>query len=274
MDKHHYLQLNEVMETEEKLLREFSRFCEEHELKYYLAFGTLIGAVRHKGFIPWDDDIDVMMPREDYEKFLKLYQDPSGRYEIGCIQKDKKYPYASAKFFDALTRIHEYRYRPYRMGIYIDIFPLDSLGNDMKKIKRHILYIKIIGKILDLVTYDSTCQRTYLKKFTLAFLQPCMRWINHEKLIEKMTISNMKMDSENPRFCGVLTAGRHGLKQIYRTDWFEPYRQMEFENNHYRVPYRFDKVLKREYGDYMQLPPPEQQVTHHSFDAWRVDDES
>ena len=127
----------ELKKIQVEILDYVDKFCEERNIKYSLYAGTLIGAVRHKGFIPWDDDIDIMMLRSDYERFLKeLHEEKDSRYKILDFRYDHSYHYAFAKVIDSKTQLREEVIDPYDgLGIYIDIFPIDVLPDNKLKIR-------------------------------------------------------------------------------------------------------------------------------------------
>ena len=121
--------IHELRQLQMGILDHVHAFCEANGLTYFLSSGMLIGAVRHGGYIPWDDDIDIYMPRCDYERFLQIYSDPSGVYRAIDPQRDPKYYYTFAKVIDQRTLMLEKEVKGYEIGVYIDIFPLDFSCN-------------------------------------------------------------------------------------------------------------------------------------------------
>ncbi len=117
------------------MLQEIDKICRHYHIRYYLAGGTLLGAVRHQGFIPWDDDIDIAMPREDYEQFIKIMSHKKHPiYKLLAIECTKGYPYTFAKVVDTRTRlVEEIGKDLHQMGVFIDIFPIDGMGNQKRK---------------------------------------------------------------------------------------------------------------------------------------------
>ena len=130
------LTLPELKEIEFDILKVFDAFCKEHNIKYFLAYGTLLGAIRYKKFIPWDDDVDVLVPREDYDRILTLFQDDD-RYNLFAYEKNQDYRFPFAKLCDMTTRKVEFNLdNGVELGVDMDIFPLDYWDNDVEKAKQ------------------------------------------------------------------------------------------------------------------------------------------
>ena len=259
-----------MTEYQEKLLvtfKVFDQFCEENNLMYFAAFGTCLGAVRHHGFIPWDDDMDVFMMRTDYERFLSL------RYKLidtsYCIKdfKDGDYPLPFAKFYSTDSSIWEVRKYPYIVGPWIDIFPIDE-SNDSKavqtlygdyksaflKYRRALAYVSWdeiwfyvrYGKIFYALTKTvNKCFYTPLKKF-------------YYKRI--LALINRIGEIHGPyyRYWGVIIDNKS-----YNKDWFSDIVNVAFEDTFISCPIGYHEYLTTEYGDYMTLPPKEQRQKSH-----------
>ena len=126
--------IKELRDIQMGILDDVHKFCEEQGLRYSLSSGTLIGAVRHKGYIPWDDDIDIYMQRVDYERFLKTYQDQQGHYKLlapSQKERDEAYYYTFAKVVDLRTKMIEQETEGYEIGVYVDVFPVDYVTEDL-----------------------------------------------------------------------------------------------------------------------------------------------
>ena len=139
--------IQELRSIQMGVLDEVHRFCEEHGLRYFLSSGTLIGAVRHQGYIPWDDDIDIYMPRKDYEKFLASYRDERGVYRAINPQTEAHYYYTFAKVVDQRTKMIEDETEGYEIGVYMDIFPVDYVTDDVQERERVFRQKKLFYKI-------------------------------------------------------------------------------------------------------------------------------
>ena len=139
------------------ILKAFMQICDRHGLRYYCCAGTAIGAVRHHGIIPWDDDIDVIMPRPDYDRLLEIAKvEDFGKYEIISPYSDPTYPLFFSKLSDRTTTLIEERERPCVIGLYVDIFPLDATDDDVEKAKMlKAKYTKIINRLNAVSTHNS-----------------------------------------------------------------------------------------------------------------------
>ena len=253
--------IEKVWEVEIDILKVIHDICVKHDLKYTLAYGTLIGAIRHQGFIPWDDDIDIMMPREDYNKLLEIWKKVAPKdYILQDYNTDLDYTNNFAKVRKNNTtflQFEEEKRKKYHKGIFVDIFPGDKAAPS--KMTRSIQYIAnainllysrgftsgatgIMGKIERILL--STNKKNYVKRRNLAEKIMC-RWnvIKSEKLIFPCTIS-----------C---------CKKYYPGDIFSELILTEFAGNKFFITTQYDEVLRIEYGDYMMLPPDEERVWKH-----------
>lgn len=262
--------LTEVRKIEVEILDTFVSFCEKNDLKYFLAYGTLLGAVRHKGFIPWDDDIDVTMPRPDYQKFLELWP-KEGRYELLECNLTPGYIYPFAKVCDGNTGIEESGVEvSCDMGIYIDVFPLDGLPGQPEENK------KVLNRFMTLekcrMYSMMPCQSLYKdqggSKFTRKMLWRLLRMIGPCRFSKYMERLAPKYGYSSQQYGGLLCT-RYCEREIYPLRVLDETTKVEFEGKWYTAPADYDLLLTLLYGDYMQLPPKEDQVLKHGFKAWR-----
>ena len=242
--------LSQIKERELNILKRFDQYCKENGLKYFLAYGTLLGAVRHKGFIPWDDDIDVWMPKDDYNKLIKQYKD--NRFKLMSVEREKRnqYTYAFAKLVDSETVLIEKVHPEQKLGIYIDIFPLDNL-NDIGK------DLKLMKKRYDRINYFDTAKGV---KGTI------LKLIGRKQLarINRILDSFSKDTGNYIGSCCVI-----GNQQVaFNKGWFAKTVDVLFEKNTFPAPIEYHKVLEKTYGDYMKYPSIEEQRPQHTFEAY------
>lgn len=245
-------------------LRDFIALCEEHSITYFACGGTAIGAVRHKGFIPWDDDMDVYMLRDDYNKFLSLKSSLVGsKYEI-VDMFDEGYCKSFAKFSDAHTTVWEYEETPFILGAYIDVFPLDAALDDLESLKSvNYRYEQLLDWYVR--SFRPTQKLSFasigeLKSSLVNIFLPMLR-----KYIKKQLV---RVEREITTFQGKSLFG-YGYsprveREIFDRAWFESTVELDFEGLKIKLPVGYHEMLTKQYGDYMQLPPIEEQKTHHS----------
>ncbi len=245
------------------VLVEFANFCEENNLKYFLAFGSLIGAVRHKGFIPWDDDIDVWMPRPDYEKFIQIFREKNKnrKYDI-CIPGEKKSKHSFVKMYNNLSIKIEsgVKYNNDYLGVDIDVWPLDALPYSYKEYEKwfkklRFQYLLFFARISSL-NYGSLIRR--LKVLLLKSICGTKK-----QILAKTDKMHKRYTYENAKFVGTVICYFDSMKGVFEKEWFDDFVMLEFEGKKFRAPVEYHKVLTQQYGDYMTPPPAEQQIPHH-----------
>lgn len=255
---------NEIKSTLVGILAQFDKICKDNNLRYSLDAGSLLGAVRHKGIIPWDDDIDVMMLREDYEKLLSLkYEDES--FVIKSYRYSDNYYYIFSKMMDKRTHIDELGRPEKDSGIYIDIFPYDYVDDNEESQKRLAAVPKIKRFVLKLTSDtkykapEVSLPRYILKRIVRLVTDPFRK-----KILYKIDTMNIRDKGE---YCNKFIFGDE--TRLMPASLFEEYESVEFENIKAMAIKDYDTFLTIHYGDYMTPPPPEQQLTHHSFKAYR-----
>lgn len=256
-----------------KLLNTFKNFidlCHRYDLRYFTCGGTTLGAVRHGGLIPWDDDVDVYMPRCDYEKFLTLNTElKSTKFYIHSLH-DSGYYLPFAKFSDQTTTIWENKCYPYVFGVYVDVFPLDFFDLPDEVIIReqykHQRAFKNYARSLYKYSFaDLWCDLTsYRIEFALKKCVCKLYSFRKNQFLKKFrTIQNNVEKSESGKKCVCLTQWE-GL--VFETNWFSDFIEMPFADFSVRVPVGFDEYLTLLYGDYLQLPPiSERKSTHTKY---------
>jgi len=264
--------LDEMKEIEVNILDEFVKFCSNNNLRYYLAYGTLLGAVRHKDFIPWDDDVDIIMPRPDYNQFLKLTKDKFHDYLKVCSPNyTNNYFYPFAKIIDTRTTLRETSVKTEygELGVYIDIFPIDGMPDRLSDIKMHyflsrklkfLLQLNVLSKNKWTYKIETIIKRAVIKICSL---------IGYKKILNYIEKLALKYDFNNSQNIGVIVTGSKMLEVVKKEEFLKPVL-LEFRGRQYSAPSNYDQFLTILYGDYMKLPPKEEQVTHHKYIAeWK-----
>lgn len=249
-----------VWKTEVEMVKLFVELCEKHGLKYVAAGGTLIGAVRHGGFIPWDDDIDLMMPRADYEKFLSVAQSElPPDYFLQCNKTEKRYPCGHAQIRNnntACIRSGEFQeiLKGRNAGIFIDIFPYDHVPDDRRKRDKIARKIARMQKFCSMKIYSGSRSIVkYAIKKIVSGLYFMFRSV--EKTIEKINeLSAGATGGKATDTVALISAAPGYEKEVWRSEWFDDVEHMDFMDMKIAVPSHWDDVLRHEFGDYMKLP--------------------
>lgn len=262
--------LKEIQKIELGILKYFHDVCSENNLNYYLAYGTLIGAIRHKGFIPWDDDIDVMMPREDYYKLVQILNDnPHDNYRLVSYETNSLFTAPLPKIIDIRTRlIQNYDFfERVPLGIYIDIFLLDGAKNTYDEaLKWYNKSFKLYKKwrIADLPLFPPGKSKLYgfiryIKNIPYK-IHPLSFYLN------EMKKNNSIYSFYDCEFVSTLETGDlPNTKAVWPRSFFEPHINVEFEGLNFFAPCNYDEVLRSAYGDYSILPPIEMRQPKHSY---------
>lgn len=242
------------------IMKELHRICVDNNITYYVYYGTALGAKRHKGFIPWDDDVDIGMPRPDYEKFCALADNCFPDFiERRYFKTVKNSPFHFVKLIDNRTTLIEQNYKNYLEGLYIDVFPIDGVGkyNILDKIK-----CRYIWNVHRMIIYRcSTEKKNSLIKNIIASICRKMDLNKLHNILEKALISTSYESSE------YVTNYLGGLKTndiVPRHVLGKP-QLMTFEDAELYAPEKINEYLTKLYGDYMELPPENQRVFKHNY---------
>lgn len=254
------LNLEELQKYELEILLYFKELCGKYKLRYFITAGTLLGAVRHKGFIPWDDDVDVVMPRKDYDKLAKImHADNGGVFFYQDGKTDKKYPFGFAKLRSSRCRVYEEALKnvPINDGCYIDIFPLDKCSDNDKTarifFKLYSFLTVALNKKVNRELYVGYGKKTVKAAFKFILVFPL-------GFIRAMR-TGIQRCMRGKRLCTI--GGAHGYpRESYDAEWFNGSVSLEFEGESFAAPSGWRKVLENMYGDYM-MPPDESGRSGH-----------
>ncbi len=264
------LTLKELKEIEFDILKMFDSFCKENNIKYYLSYGTLLGAIRYKKFIPWDDDVDLLIPREDYNRMISLFKD-TDRYRLFAFEKNQVYRYPFAKICDMTTRKVEFNYdNGVELGVDIDIFPLDAWDDDLAKAKKEAKYIKKNMSYLGLAKLKKPDSVNPIKRFVKGIIMTFCKILGCRYFIKKILRASDKPEQKGSNYVGAKSWCVYGDRGIIPAEAFADSIEIEFEDEKFPAPIGYDTYLTCLYGDYMPEPPKEKQKTHHGFKAYRL----
>ena len=265
MDDLRKLQLEEL-----KILKMFRDICEENNLRYFLLGGTLLGAIRHDGFIPWDDDVDVCMPREDYEKFLKIAQNKLEKpYYISSLENNYDYRYCFGRIATEEMKIKNYSANIPRVeDVWIDIIPLDGMPANGVKNFLHKLHMYFWRGMNQIGQYDEIVDQKRKRGKIETILVKIAGWkiwrnmADYHKCTRKIqkVLKKYKYDD-----CDTVInyMAAYGFDETFQRAWFGEGKEYGFEDDKFIGPVDYDSILKQIYGDYMTLPPENQRNKHN-----------
>ena len=262
--------MNPLQQKQLDILKAFIRVCDKHNLTYFLVYGTALGAIRHKGFIPWDDDIDVGMPRADYEKYIQLQSEYEGTpYFIQTFKSDPCYIYNYAKLRDSSTTFLENAFKNHRInqGVFIDVFPVDGMSKeegDREKIgkKNKFIWRQVYFSYLPALR-RKVHKRTWFKDILLNIVAGLFYVFDiahyRNKRVERFV---RQVSFEEAKMAGIMFGFTWRINCM-PADIFRETIKVPFEDIEVRVVKDYDRYLTLLYKDYMKFPPKEQQVGHH-----------
>lgn len=258
--------IDEIKKVQLEILIYIDQICKENNIKYSLAYGTQIGAIRHKGFIPWDDDIDILLKRAEYNKLLDiLYKNDNKKYKVFSL-KDKGYFYTYAKVSDTNTIIKEKNWPDYKdLGVNIDIFPIDFVPEEKEKEyydeAKH--YEICLHNCLTNIAYvhDKSYIRLLKKLCRFREVKRCRK---HDEWYWKNKLNQMTRLEDGKDMACIVTGGY----RLWPKEMLDNYIDVEFEGHMFSSVRDYDKMLKSTYGDYMKIPPENERVSYHDFVAY------
>lgn len=260
------IDLIELKKIQLDVLDVIHKFCVENDIQYTLGCGTMLGAVRHKGYIPWDDDIDIYLLRSEYNRLLQLFPESKDNVRIEALERNSSWDKAYAKAYDERT-VCEEDSNCKVIGVSIDLFPIDYVPRDDKKWLKYNKKRRILKIASDLKPMNFTKDQPLLKKIELALCKMILLPFSQRTLIKWLNRYAQKYNDSESEYVFECCQGLL-LKNKFKASAFDKYIDLPFENRVYKVISGYDEYLKAAYGDYMKLPPVEKRISHHAFHAW------
>ncbi len=257
--------LRKIQILELLCLDELVRICEKNNIKYFLIGGTLIGTVRNKGFIPWDDDIDIGMSRQDFDRFIEICKRElnTEKFFLQTPQSEK----GNADFEIARIRLNGTHFKEHHRrnlnlhdGFFIEILPYDDLPENDKKAKKYYFKFKYLKRIVGIrMGYRYQLGKVY-KRILFYIITFFSKIIPLKILYNKAVNYHKQYENTNSSKVFLLGGAYNYKKESHLRSSIEEFTQLEFEGKMYPVPKNYDAFLKEEYGDYLTPPPPEKQI--------------
>lgn len=244
------------------ILDKFSEYCKLNNLKYSLAYGTALGAVRHKGYIPWDDDVDVMMPRKDYEYFINNFNKSHNDIKCYSYPNNTDYCQPFAKICAENTVMNEYLYNKDCYGVYIDLFPIDGVKNSLQ-----VSFIAALLHALNAKKAVNLGFRSVYKKMLIIIGKIILYFISVQKIVAFIQKYSRRHNINDALFACVLCSTT-AKKEVLPKNIYEECVDIEFEGKKYFIVKDYDTYLHACYGDYMSLPPLNKRESTHKYKAY------
>ena len=254
----------ELKKIQLNILKFVDEFCVNNGIRYWIDGGTLLGAVRHKGYIPWDDDIDIGMQREDFDKFKTTFNELQSKYRFACAEIDDQFNYAFGKVLDTTTVLYEPDRNGKKVSVNIDVFVYDNAPDNDRDIERMYDRRDFYRLLSDIRSQNVPVGKSIKYKLTRFYV----RLFKTNYFALKMIENSKQLMNENTNCVGNF-AGYTRMK--CSKEVFDSFVELEFEGLSLKAPIGYDQWLRSFYGDYMILPPVEKRVSTHQFEAFYLD---
>lgn len=266
------IDLEEIRTLQIYMLQYIDAICTKNEIKYSLIGGSLIGAIRHNGFIPWDDDIDIGMTLENYLKFEKaMNTETNSNYTLMSYETNHEYYYPFNKLVDNRTVLHEKGLKDIKnYGIYVDIFIYSGLPNDIRKRKKHYKKIRRVNSLLAIYAKNDMKTNSFIKTILKKIVKRIIETVGISKVIKYSYKLREKYDINTSEYAMHNWPIYKFEGEVKKAKILEEVENHQFENIQAKIVKQYDEFLKGTFGDYMKLPPEEERHPSHGLEAfWR-----
>lgn len=261
------ISLEELKILQMDILSAIHEFCIENKIRYSMACGTLLGAARHKGYIPWDDDIDIYVPREDYDRMIKIFpQLYKGKFEIISLERNNKWDRPYAKALNAKTEFWESGTTT-PLGVNIDIFPIDDVPENEDEWLSYNKKRRFMQNIFALRFVRLSSKRSLAKNCVIVLNRAMTCFFSKRKIAKIIDRYSKRYNGKGYKRCFENVQGIF-QKKPFPKELFNSIVSMPFEDRRFNGFSEFDKYLTAGFGDWRKLPPKEKQVSHHVFKAY------
>lgn len=265
------MNLCEIKKTEAEILEYFAQFCRKENIRFFLSNGTLLGAVKYGGFIPWDDDVDVLVPRQDYDRLISIFED-SEKYRLFSHERNPSFRFPFAKLCDMTTRKEEpFVDNGMALGLDIDIFPLDAWPENEGDAKVLLRRIRGSIRVLNFAKLQFNHGKSQIRTIVKYVCIAGAKMVGTERPLHRIDRLRKSVKAGSAaRHAGCVTWPVYGEREILPSELFAQTLEVTFEGKKYPAPIGYDAYLRSLYGNYEADPPEEEQCTHHSFKAYRL----
>lgn len=261
------ISIEELKALQLEILQAVHDYCQAHNLRYSLAYGTLIGAVRHQGYIPWDDDIDLLMPREDYEQLLDGFSHPYLK-AYDC-KRCADYTQPFAKVADTRTVLEE-NSDTMQLGINIDIFPVDDLYDTREESAAFVRSLAPLKRKYRMKILRPSKKNVWWKRIAIRLSKLLVARYDLKTLVMAQYIFIDRLRGNHAKFMSMVSGNEYGAsaeRAIFEREVFEQYMDLPFEGRQFRAIAAYDKFLTTTYGDYMTPPEAGDRTSPHSLNG-------